>query len=108
MALRLSIEKESELSCEKDKSDFSVPSDVLEETFFSFFLTMDSESDLPLKLKDLLFEVSREMSEEILSAKPKFFNVLFKDGRPYLFHIFRNKCFDKISLGNMLYFQNKL
>ena len=31
-----------------------------------------------------------------------------KDGRPYLFHSFRNKCFDKISLGNMLYFQNKL
>ena len=35
--------------------------------------------------------------------------VLFiKDGRPYLFHSFRNKYFNKISLGNMLYFQNKL
>ena len=32
----------------------------------------------------------------------------FKDGRPYLFHSFRNKYFNKISLGNMLYFQNKL
>ena len=33
-----------------------------------------------------------------------------KDGRPYLFHSFRNKYFNKISLGNMLslYFQNKL
>ena len=32
----------------------------------------------------------------------------FKDDRPYLFHSFRNKYFNKISLGNMLYFQNKL
>ena len=32
----------------------------------------------------------------------------FKDGRPYLFHSFRNKYFNKISLGNMLYFHNKL
>ena len=32
----------------------------------------------------------------------------FKDGLPYLFHSFRNKYFNKISLGNMLYFQNKL
>ena len=31
-----------------------------------------------------------------------------KDGLPYLFHSFRNKYFNKISLGNMLYFQNKL
>ena len=29
---------------------------------------------------------------------------LFKDGLPYLFHSFRNKYFNKISLGNMLYF----
>ena len=38
-------------------------------------------------------------------------NIIFifiKDGRPYLFHSFRNKYFDKISFGNMLYFQNKL
>ena len=32
----------------------------------------------------------------------------FKDGLPYLFHSFRNKHFNKISLGNLLYFQNKL
>ena len=32
----------------------------------------------------------------------------FKDGLPCLFHSFRNKYFNKISLGNMLYFQNKL
>ena len=32
----------------------------------------------------------------------------FKDGLPYLFHSFRNKYFNKISLGNMIYFQNKL
>ena len=32
----------------------------------------------------------------------------FKEGLPYLFHSFRNKYFNKISLGNMLYFQNKL
>ena len=31
-----------------------------------------------------------------------------KDGLPHLFHSFRNKYFNKISLGNMLYFQNKL
>ena len=30
-----------------------------------------------------------------------------KDGLPYLFHCFRNKYFYKISLGSMLYFQNK-
>ena len=33
---------------------------------------------------------------------------MFKDGRPYLFNSFRNKYFNKISLGNMLYFHNKL
>ena len=33
---------------------------------------------------------------------------ILKDGLPYLFHSFRNKYFDKISLGNLLYFQNKL
>ena len=33
---------------------------------------------------------------------------LVKDGLPYLFHSFKNKYFNKISLGNMLYFQNKL
>ena len=30
----------------------------------------------------------------------------FKDDLPYLLHGFRNKYFDKISLGNMLYFHN--
>ena len=40
----------------------------------------------------------------------KTYNIPFsiKDGRPYLFHSFRNKYFNKISLGNMLYFHNKL
>ena len=33
---------------------------------------------------------------------------VLKDGLPYLFHSFRNKYFNKISLGNLLYFQNKL
>ena len=37
-----------------------------------------------------------------------FFSAYLKDGRPYLFHSFRNKYFNKISLGNMLYFENKL
>ena len=31
-----------------------------------------------------------------------------KDGLSYLFHSSRNKYFNKISLGNMLYFQNNL
>ena len=31
-----------------------------------------------------------------------------KDCLTYLFHGFRNKYFNKISLDNMLYFQNKL
>ena len=31
-----------------------------------------------------------------------------KDGLPDLFHSFRNKYFNKLSLGNLLYFQNKL
>ena len=34
--------------------------------------------------------------------------MVFKAGLPYLLHSFRKKCFNKISLGNMLYFQNKL
>ena len=34
--------------------------------------------------------------------------VEIKDGLSYLFYSFRNKYFNKISLGNMLYFQNKL
>ena len=37
-----------------------------------------------------------------------YYFTFIKDGRPYLFHRFRNKYFNKISLGNMLYFQNKL
>ena len=43
--------------------------------------------------------------------KTLFFILLYsdiKDGLPYLFHSFRNKYFNKISLGNVLYFQNKL
>ena len=31
-----------------------------------------------------------------------------KDGLSYLFHSFKNKYFNKIPLGNMLHFQNKL
>ena len=34
--------------------------------------------------------------------------VIIKDCLPYLFHGFRNKYFYKISLDNMLYFQNNL
>ena len=34
--------------------------------------------------------------------------IVLKDCLPYLFHGFRNKHFIKISLDNMLYFQNKL
>ena len=34
--------------------------------------------------------------------------VFIKDCLPYLFHGFRNKYFYKISLDNMLYFQNNL
>ena len=40
--------------------------------------------------------------------KINFLTSKFKDGLPYLFQSFRNKYFNKISLGNMLYFQNKL
>ena len=49
-------------------------------------------------------------SKPIAGAKLSIFFVysFIKDGRPYLFHSFRNKYFNKISLGNMLYFQNKL
>ena len=35
----------------------------------------------------------------------KYIEILFKDCLPYLFHSFRNKYFNKISLGNMLYSQ---
>ena len=38
----------------------------------------------------------------------KFYFKVFKDCLPYLFHSFRNKYFNKISLDNMLYFQNEL
>ena len=37
----------------------------------------------------------------------EFMLATFKDSLPYLFHSFRNKYFNKISLGSMLYFQNK-
>ena len=37
----------------------------------------------------------------------KYVKGYFKDGLPYLFHSFRNKYFNKISFGSMLYFQNK-
>ena len=45
---------------------------------------------------------------EIKIIQKIIFKLTIKDGRPYLFHSFRNKYFNKISLGNMLYFQNKL
>ena len=41
-------------------------------------------------------------------TKLRLMDAVFKEGLPYLFHSFRNKYFYKISLGNMLYFQNKL
>ena len=33
---------------------------------------------------------------------------MLKDCLPHIFHVFRNKDFNKISLYNMLYFHNKL
>ena len=39
---------------------------------------------------------------------PSELGFTLKDGLSYLFYSFRNKYFNKISLGNMLYFQNKL
>ena len=45
------------------------------------------------------------LHNEVIKVTSK---LVLKDGRPYLFHSFRNKYFNKISLGNMLYFQNKL
>ena len=48
---------------------------------------------------------SLEMLEKIILNLWKSF---FKDGLPYLLHSFGNKHFNKISLGNMLYLQNKL
>ena len=44
----------------------------------------------------------------MLDSYRKILTPLLKDGLPCLFHSFRNKYFNKISLGNMLYFQNKL
>ena len=46
--------------------------------------------------------------QSIVSLTSSLRGQIVKDGRPYLFHSFRNKYFNKISLGNMLYFQNKL
>ena len=46
--------------------------------------------------------------ERMVLDNQVFWHNRFKDGLPYLFHSFRNKYFNKISLGNMLYFQNKL
>ena len=48
----------------------------------------------------------RHKNNEI--AGTAFYFLCLKEGLPYLFHSFRNKYFNKISLGNMLYFQNKL
>ena len=45
---------------------------------------------------------------EIKNKKALCVRTLIKPGLPYLFHSFRNKYFNKISLGNLLYFQNKL
>ena len=44
----------------------------------------------------------------ILPVKSPVLRKYVKDGLPDLFHSFRNKYFNKISLGNLLYFQNKL
>ena len=46
--------------------------------------------------------------QSVVSKKSSLRGHFVKDGRPYLFHSFRNKYFNKISFGNMLYFQNKL
>ena len=69
---------------------------------------MDRLTDRP----DMTLDVYRgrkttiqQHSEERKSKNMiKTFDVSFKDDRPYLFHSFRNKYFNKISLGNMLYF----
>ena len=44
-------------------------------------------------------------SKDLFLLKVSSFPV--KDGLPYLFRSFRNKYFYKISLGSVLYFQNK-
>ena len=51
--------------------------------------------------------IQREILLTVLLVCTKRDNRVFKDGLPYLFHSFRNKCFYKISLGSMLYFENK-
>ena len=52
----------------------------------------------------LIWKMLKYTSEFIVEA----FYAKVKDCLPYLFHSFRNKYFNKILLGNMLYFQNKL
>ena len=68
--------------------------------------------DVHLKSFNMLILTLRDPQFEATGVKCKkdrhCARALFKDGLPYLFHSFRNKYFNKISLGNMLYFQNKL
>ena len=80
----------------------------------------DTSSDVALA-RMLQMQYDKEHNE-ILKAEERKYNgtnkgeiilfqghiIFLKDGRPYLFHSFRKKYFNKISLGNMLYFQNKL
>ena len=61
---------------------------------------------IALRKAKIFFLMGPILKEKNCSLKSRF--LTFKDGRPYLFHSFRNKCFNKISFGNMLYFQNKL
>ena len=61
------------------------------------------------EILNLIESVSEGFFPTLLYTEPKRRkNISLKDGLPYLFHSFRNKYFNKISLGNLLYFQNKL
>ena len=61
---------------------------------------------------DFLFgvEAASDTENEALFIKVQNYimnSKRFKDDLPYLFHSFRNKYFYQISLGSMLYIQNK-
>ena len=73
----------------------------------ALFSSIDKSKNLKCHLLQFLFGTLR------VNVKPTHVGhtetgLQFKDGLPYLYHTFRNKYFNKISLGNMLYFQNKL
>ena len=57
----------------------------------------DSLEPMHLHSPISVFVVTRDQMKSVLE--------ILKDGLPYLFHSFRNKYFNKISLGTLLYFQ---